>query len=544
MATLKNSIRQKTGRLHVREDQIKKLFFLTLILLGLGLSLGIAPYQLDDAYITYRYAANAVEGEGLVFNPGLEPVEGFSSPVWLLFLALGALIFGIPSLPTLGMTLGLAGFILCYIAIYYSSERKKGANTGSWILNISDLLPALLISVLPAAVFYAATGMESLLFLATVLFFFKAASSDIPMKWGLIAGFLACWIRPEGTWFLPALIFLLLGRGEFGKIKERRFLLLAGTVILGNISLITARLLVFKSLFPNTYFAKDPWLKAGWLYLGDTLSSSWVILILVLAILGAWMGDRRHRGYFLAGLSWIAAVLIEGGDWMPAGRLLLPAFGLFLLASSGILKGRFLPLLKKKKISIGRGITFTVMVILLMGVFFNLKASLEIQKKAHLSHSHSAFLERVLADWVSKSGARSIGSADIGIMGFFPRIEMVDFAGLTDKVIGRSPGHHLEKQFDLGYIFEKRKPDIILLRVIRQPHIYPNGRIVSQVKSAVENRIMRYPCFREKYRLLFAILPSRPTRPYYGKLVFGRQDFRILPDAIPRNRIMFVSTKK
>src|SRR5262249_28656943 len=32
--------------------------------------------QLDDAYISYRYARNLVEGVGLVYNPG-EYVEGF-----------------------------------------------------------------------------------------------------------------------------------------------------------------------------------------------------------------------------------------------------------------------------------------------------------------------------------------------------------------------------------------------------------------------------------------------------------------------------------
>jgi hypothetical protein len=525
------------------KNKIQALIILGLILLGLGLSFGIAPYQLDDAYITYRYAANINEGHGPVFNPGTEPVEGFSSPLWLLLLSTGALILGIPSLPALGMGLGLTSFILCYGAIFYSPRKKRMAYNGGVIAEISDLLPALLLTVFPAAVFYAVTGMESMLFLAALLFFFKAASRDIPLKWGLIAGFLACWIRPEGIWFLPAMAFLLLGRGEPGKIREKSNLLLAGSVILGNVTLIGARILIFKSLLPNTYFAKEPWLKAGWLYLLETMSGDWAIFLLLLALLGIWMGDRRHRGYFMAGLSWLVAVLIEGGDWMPAGRLLLPAFGLFLMASSGIFKNTSLPFPVRKKISANRVIASMVLIILLATVFVNLKASLNIQEKARLSQNHSAFLERVLADWVSKSGAQSIGTADIGIMGFFPRIEMVDFAGLTDKYIGRSPGFHLKKQFDLSYIFEKRKPDIILLRVSRKPQIYPNGRIKSQVKSGVENRIIRHPDFRATYHFLFAILPSHPARPYYGKLVFGRHGFTLKTEAIPPDRVMYVSSK-
>src|SRR5574341_680160 len=35
----------------------------------------------DDAYISFRYAQNAIRGYGLVFNPG-ERVEGFTNFLW------------------------------------------------------------------------------------------------------------------------------------------------------------------------------------------------------------------------------------------------------------------------------------------------------------------------------------------------------------------------------------------------------------------------------------------------------------------------------
>ena len=544
MTSLKNTPSQNVNPLIPRRpNKIRLLFILALIVLGLSLSLGIAPYQLDDAFITYRYAANVVDGYGPVFNPGTEPVEGFSSPLWMILLSLGALILGVPSLPVLGMALGLAGFILCYVSVFFPIPRTGPVQRDLSIATMSDWLPALLLSVLPTTVFYAVTGMESVLFLAVLIFFFRAVNHDIEIKWGLTAGFLSTWIRPEGAWFIPAMLLLLLGRGELKRILEKANLLLAGSVILGNAILIGIRFLIFKSILPNTYFAKEPWLKAGWLYLKETMSADWAIFILLLALLGAWMGDKRHRGYFLAGLSWLLAVLFEGGDWMPAGRLLLPAFGLFLMASSGIFKNRSLNFSEKKISQAKKFLTIAVILVILTAVFVNLTASFDIQKKARLSQSHSAFLEKVLADWVSKSGARSLGSADIGLMGFYPRIEMVDFAGLTDRVIGRSPGFHLEKQFDLSYIFERRKPDLILLRVSRKPDIFPNGRIRSRVKSKIENRIIRHPDFRETYQFLFAILPPLPARPYYGKLVFGRKSFIPEIKALPPNRVITVSSQ-
>ena len=78
--------------------------------LGVGLAWQIVPFQLDDAYITYRYAARFAAGEGLTYNPGGAWVEGFSSPVWLLALSAFARFFGPESLPRAGTGLGLASY--------------------------------------------------------------------------------------------------------------------------------------------------------------------------------------------------------------------------------------------------------------------------------------------------------------------------------------------------------------------------------------------------------------------------------------------------
>jgi hypothetical protein len=48
-------------------------------------------FAFDDAFISFRYAENLVEGRGLVFNPG-ERVEGFSNPLWTLLLTLPVLL--------------------------------------------------------------------------------------------------------------------------------------------------------------------------------------------------------------------------------------------------------------------------------------------------------------------------------------------------------------------------------------------------------------------------------------------------------------------
>ena len=42
----------------------------------------------DDAMVSMRYARNLAEGYGLVWNPGGERVEGYTNPLWVLYMAL------------------------------------------------------------------------------------------------------------------------------------------------------------------------------------------------------------------------------------------------------------------------------------------------------------------------------------------------------------------------------------------------------------------------------------------------------------------------
>ncbi len=41
----------------------------------------------DDAMISLRYARNLEQGHGLTWNPGQTPVEGFTDPLWTLWMA-------------------------------------------------------------------------------------------------------------------------------------------------------------------------------------------------------------------------------------------------------------------------------------------------------------------------------------------------------------------------------------------------------------------------------------------------------------------------
>lgn len=72
------------------------------------------PYGLvDDAYIPMTYARNLVEGHGIVFYPGGERVEGFTSPLWMFVLSIFAFV---------KLSLPAAAF---YGGILFGAERSS-----------------------------------------------------------------------------------------------------------------------------------------------------------------------------------------------------------------------------------------------------------------------------------------------------------------------------------------------------------------------------------------------------------------------------------
>lgn len=71
----------------------------------------------DDAMISMRYAKNLAEGYGLVWNPGESPVEGYTNPLWVLFMAFWHL-FSIPA-SKISLAVQISGAIILGINLIF-----------------------------------------------------------------------------------------------------------------------------------------------------------------------------------------------------------------------------------------------------------------------------------------------------------------------------------------------------------------------------------------------------------------------------------------
>jgi hypothetical protein len=139
----------------------ERLLIIGLLLVALTARLVPGPRIVDDAYITFRYACNLIEGYGFVYNPG-EQVLGTTTPLYASLLAGLALISGSRDFPALATILNaLAGTIsvllLYHLGRSFSGRREVGVAV------------ALLWAVAPYGITFTIGGMETELTIALLL---------------------------------------------------------------------------------------------------------------------------------------------------------------------------------------------------------------------------------------------------------------------------------------------------------------------------------------------------------------------------------------
>jgi len=157
-------------------------------------------WKLDDAYITFAYARNWVEGHGIVFNIG-KRVEGYTGFLWLVLSALG-LWLGLPIEPwstALGTVFGLATlWAAAGLAREFLPNQRRSL----------ALVTAVLLAAWPPLAWWSASGMETMLFafLVTATLWSYVRTQGETLSTAVLLA-LTAMTRPEG-WLLAALLSL------------------------------------------------------------------------------------------------------------------------------------------------------------------------------------------------------------------------------------------------------------------------------------------------------------------------------------------------
>jgi len=330
------------------------------LVLGAVLVLGAAHtaalhVMYDDAFISYRYAANLAHGQGLVYNAG-ERVEGYSNFLWTLLMSVVVLLGGRPE--TVGPWLSAAISLGTLAMVTVFAWRRGGYG---WLAG----------AMLAASTCWATWGtggLETALFGALVtgsaLCLMRAAepragagenaararAPAADPRWlnaAAVAAGLACLTRPDGPlvagceWLA---LVLLAARGRVRFADAWRFV---AVVALFAVPHEAWRLAYYGRLVPNTYAVKPPGaarLAFGVRYLADAARDLGLWLLPVPLVLAALL-RRRPRGLGAADAAVLALVLVPfagylattGGDFMPVFRFVAPLVPLATLASAAAL---------------------------------------------------------------------------------------------------------------------------------------------------------------------------------------------------------------
>jgi hypothetical protein len=210
------------------------------------------PRTIDDAYITFRYARNLVEGNGPVFNPG-QPVLGTTTPLYMGLLAAAALPFGGGDAPFPEIALAvnaLADALACLLLIRIGSSLRSPA--AGWAA-------AVLWAVSPMSVTFAVGGLETSVYILLLLSVLYCRLEGKLTAMGVLAG-AAFLCRPDAL-ILIALLWadLLIGSAgtEGWKSGLRRVRSASGPLI-GILAVWFAFAgLYYGTLLPHSLLAKS-----------------------------------------------------------------------------------------------------------------------------------------------------------------------------------------------------------------------------------------------------------------------------------------------
>lgn len=315
----------------------------------LAILLALVPYALlawrfdfvsDDAYISFRYSRYLAAGEGLVFNLGRPPVEGYSNFLWTVYLAL----FERAGLDiTLGArwTSALCGALLIACVTTVATRRLGLGFRGA-------LATGLFLGVLPPMGLWATSGLETMPTALLVFGTYALLLADPARPRGTAAALCALGavlMRADGLGFVGLVLcagFLLWQREG----RPKRLLRALGTVgalaLAGFVALTLWRYFYYGEWVPNTAKVKagfSPWRLERGLYYAATffLVLPALALVLLLALRRWPAGTARlwlPAGVLISGN--LAYAIWIGGDFMPFGRFLLPLLPFSALLFAGV----------------------------------------------------------------------------------------------------------------------------------------------------------------------------------------------------------------
>jgi arabinofuranosyltransferase len=470
-------------------------------------------FTLDDAFITLRYSKHMAAALEPAWNLGGEPVEGYTTALWMALLALGQ------ALGLEGLALAKGAGVLFACAATYCASQLAGTLAGSATRPVHAL--ALATPFVMAAAYWpwplhAVSGMETTLsaLLLTLLFWLTvrvqlAASLEPPLARALaVVALLAILTRPEAALACLVSLSLCLLRlpGQARRTLIRALVLCA---LLPGALYFGWRYARYRLLLPLSFYVKSTGQEplAG---LPDVIGFflSFVRdqpLWGALAVLGA----TRQRALWaaLAGAASLVVFFIFPAHIMAfEGRYLMPLFPL-LSALAGAGAARALEWLCARATARGRDANRLVLLspLLLLLALWSFPVGLEARVRPWLEYGEGlrdAHMELGHALREIGGPEHSIALLDVGAVGYLADWFTIDTFGLNDPHVA------LTRRSDISYVLDQQ-PELLV--------------VVSSRKDRYEPLFeWELPLYREAERRGYTFVCSYRFDPTYYLWVLAR----------------------
>jgi arabinofuranosyltransferase len=442
----------------------------------------------DDAYISFRYAAHLAAGDGLVFNVG-ERVEGYSNFLWTLILG-GAAWISL-DIPHAAVWLGVV-FALISVGLTFWLARVVGAER-DWPVEAA-LYAALLVGVYPGWSYYAFSGLEGPLITCLVLGFILAGTRHGSWRLVLAAGLLgvlAAMTRWEAVILWPVVVGAkLFDRAEPKGRKVVHAAVLSVILLVGFGIYFVWRFGYYGELLPNTYYVKvaaplTTRLARGVAYTGE-FAISWLLPITLVV----WTAGRFRglSGVLLATLGvYVGYVTWTGGDFFPWLRFYLPVIPIAAI----MLVDTVVRLARQARTPAGQ--TRYLWAIGAAAALTVAGLGLRIDLLKAKSHRDLVSHWQQVGLWARTALAPDcrIGITPAGAIPFLSGLPTLDMLGLTDFETAHfgttdpreGPGH---QRSNIPSILNRR-PEVIL----GEAYLYPTPPAPEAVAAGATRRVLR-----------------------------------------------------
>jgi hypothetical protein len=460
---------------------------------------GPSPPQvwgLDDAYISYRYAQNLAQGNGLVFHRG-ERVEGYSNFLYVLMMTPAFFVKDGEGVYFFSVLLNLIFATGAFLLFRNCLQERLGEASAT----VGGLLFALCLPLWAAVTSGMETCLVLLLYLAIWVVVERLSASPNRGLSATLCGLmiLSCLSRADG-FLVPALAILFL---VFNR-RTRVAMSCAVPVTVGFGVYELWRFHYYGYFLPNSYYVKvagplSQRVRQGFFQLGGAALFVGLLpylLILVLQLVdvvrsAASEPARAHhhvRFHLVLAAAWVAYWLYIGGDHL-GDRFLLVLFPLGIFA-----------LLELLKESASRKMAAFVLLLV---------ATLQLGPPL-VADPRFRFASTRYDSWITlgkfvkeKYPGKSVATGAIGKIGFFSGSTIIDMLGVIDPVIAHGPV--VTKDFQPAHL--KYDPEYVLWR---KPDLIADWiNDVGDLKYGLTRSMYQ----GAGYRLAYLVTTSRAPRP-------------------------------